>query len=119
MASFFDFDEIFGGLIKNRKLKGKWNVKEIDEPSVKGYIIQGRFWSDQPLEPLDPFGPLTPWERRPVPQRPFRTPETLNEIREPFVDVFDEDESAKISILNYLVKKKMTYSLMSQKAWLK
>ena len=116
MASF---DEIFGDLIKNRKLKGKWNVKEIDEPSVKGYIIQGRFWSDQPLEPLDPFGPLTPWERRPVPQRPFRTPETLNEIREPFVDVFDEDESAKISILNYLVKKKMTYSLMSQKAWLK
>ena len=87
---------MFRELINKRKLKGKWHFKQIDEPDIKGYIVQGRLWSDQPLKPFDPFKPPNPWQRRPMPQRPFRTPETLNGIREPFVDVFDEDKSVNI-----------------------
>lgn len=99
MTSFFDFDEIFGNIINNGKRKGKWDVKQIDESGVKGYIIQGRFWSDQPLDPFKPFEPLNPWERRPMPQRRFSIPENaVNEIREPFVDIFEEETAVKIYV---------------------
>ena len=56
MASFFDFDEIFRrfdemmkrmrgfetieSALKSGKIKGGWDVKQIDEPNVKGYVIQ-------------------------------------------------------------------------------
>lgn len=113
MTTFFDFDEIFGGfgfsgefmktimrefneiekMVKSGKLKGKWDIKQIDEPERKGYIIQGRFWSAQPIEPFKP------WRRRPMPKRPFEVPEkALKEIREPLTDVFDEDKAVKIYV---------------------
>ena len=116
MTAFFDFDEIFGDfgfggdfmksimrefneieeMIKSGKLKGKWDIKQIDEPGRKGYIIQGRFWSGQPVEPFDPF---KPWKRRPMPKRPFEVPEkALKEIREPLTDVFEEDNAVKIYV---------------------
>jgi len=119
MTAFFDFDEIFGGfgfdgefmksiqrqfdeiekMIKSGKLKGKWDIKQIDEPGRKGYIIQGSFSSDQTTEPFDPFEPFNPWRRRPMPKRPFKVPETaLKEIREPLTDVFEEDKTVKIYI---------------------
>jgi len=116
MTEFFDFDEIFGDfgfggdfmesimrefneiekMIKSGKLKGKWDIKQIDEPGRKGYIIQGRFWSGQPVGPFDPF---KPWKRRPMPKRPFEVREkALNEIREPLTDVFEEDNAVKIYV---------------------
>jgi HSP20 family molecular chaperone IbpA len=122
MKEFFNFDEIFGdfefnnefmksikrefneieNMIKSGKLRGKWDVKKIDEPGRKGYVIQGRFWSDQPLEPLEPFNPfepLNPVRRRPVPKRPFEIKEgDLKETREPLTDVFEEDETVKIYV---------------------
>ncbi|MFQ6074572.1 MAG: Hsp20/alpha crystallin family protein [Candidatus Bathyarchaeia archaeon] len=117
MASFFDFDEMFGDFhsdfmkrvkremeeiekaVKSGRLEGKWDVKQIDEPGVKGYVIQGRFWSDQPSEPFDPFEPLRPWKRRPIPQRSFKVPEkALREIREPLTDIFEEEKAIKIYV---------------------
>ena len=116
MTGFFDSDENswdfgFGGdfmksimrefneiekMIKSGKLKGKWDIKQIDEPSRKGYIIQGRFWSAQPVEPIDPF---KPWKRRPMPKRPFEAEEkAFKEIREPLTDVFEEDKAVKIYV---------------------
>ncbi|MFQ6095231.1 MAG: Hsp20/alpha crystallin family protein [Candidatus Bathyarchaeia archaeon] len=119
MASFFDFDEIedfdifdreflkriqrqlneIEKAVKSGKIKGEWDVKRVDEPGVKGYVIQGRFWSDQPLGPFDPFEPLEPWRRRPMPKRPFRVPKgAFEEIREPLTDVFEEDKTVKIYV---------------------
>jgi len=115
LASFFDFDEIFRGFgeimkkmrgfdeiekeLKSGKLKGGWDVKQIDEPNIKGYIIQGRFWSDQPLEPFDPFKPNNPFERRPMPQRSFRPSEIASkETREPLTDIFEEEKAVKIYV---------------------
>ena len=115
MTSYFDFDEIFrdfGEIMKrirgfsevkkelqSGRLKGGWEVKQIDEPNIKGYVIQGRFWSDQPLEPFDPFKPNNPFERRPMPQRSFRPSEIASpETREPLTDVFEEDKAVKIYV---------------------
>lgn len=116
MKTFFDFDEIFGDfgfnsefmesilkkfneiekMIKNGKLQGQWNIKQIDEPGRKGYIVQGRFESDQPIDPFEPF---RPWRRRPMPKRRFEVPETaLKGSREPLTDVFDEDNAVKIYV---------------------
>jgi len=62
--------------------------------------VQEQFESDQPLEPLDPFNPfepLNPIRRRPVPKRPFKAPEgALKWIREPLMDVFEEEKAIKI-----------------------
>jgi len=81
------------------ELKGKWDVKKIDEPGVKGYTIQGRFWSDDPLKPFSPFEPLEPWGRRPIPKRPFNAPENaLKEIREPLTDLFNEEKAIRIYV---------------------
>ena len=119
MTTFFNFDEMFKDfgldsefirsiqkqfaefeeMIKSGKLQGKWDIKKIDEPGRKGYIIQGRFFSDQPIEPFVPFEPLGPWRRRPVPRRLFKAPkEALNEIREPLTDVFEDDKTVKIYV---------------------
>lgn len=116
MTTFFDFDEIFEDfgfngefmksilrefneidrMIKSGKLKGKLDIKQIDEPGGKGYTIQGRFWSDRPIEPFEPF---KPWRRRPMPKRPFEVSEkAMKEIREPLTDVFEEDKAVKIYV---------------------
>jgi HSP20 family molecular chaperone IbpA len=116
MTEFFDFDQIFRDfgfsgdfmksimrefseiekMIKSGKPKGKWDIEQIDEPGRKGYIIQGRFWSAQPVEPFDPF---EPWRRRPMPKRPFEVAEkALKEIREPLTDVFEEDKAMRIYV---------------------
>lgn len=123
MDPFFDIDELFGNFedfsskfmkrlqkefeetekaVKEGKLKGDWDVKQIDQPGVKGYIIQGRFWTDKPFEmfePLDPFEPFRPRIKRPEPERLFRIPEEAsNESREPLTDIFNEDGTVKIYI---------------------
>ena len=113
MKTFFDFDEIIRDFdemmkrmrgfneienaVKNGKLKNGWEIKQIDEPNIKGYVIQGRFWSDQPLEPIDPLNPNNPFERRPTPQRSFKPSEiAAKETREPLTDVFEEEKAVKI-----------------------
>jgi HSP20 family molecular chaperone IbpA len=115
MTAFFNFDEIFRDFneiikrfqrfetleqgLKSGKLKGGWDVKQIDEPNIKGYVIQGRFYSDQPVKPYDPFTPKDPFERRPTPQRSFQ-PSTLTtkETRAPLTDVFQEEKAIKIYV---------------------
>ncbi len=116
MTTFFDIDEFFGDfgfngdfmksmlrefndiekMVKSGKLKGKWDIQKIDEPERKGFVIQGHFWSAQPVEPFEPF---KPWRRRPMPKRPFEVPEkALKEIREPLTDIFEEDKTVKIYV---------------------
>lgn len=105
---FRDFDEIMKRLrgfdtinqeLKSGKLKGGWEVKKIDEPNIKGYIIQGRFLSDQPVKPYDPLAPKKPFERQPTPQRSFKSSAlTSKETREPLTDVFQEEKVVKIYI---------------------
>ena len=79
---FQDFDKIMkrlqgfdtiGHELESGKLKGGWDVKKIDEPNIKGYVIRGQFWSDQPVKPYDPFAPKDPFQRRPTPQRSFKS----------------------------------------------
>ena len=90
-----DLDEVFEG-IKNGKTKGNWQIKQIDEPGISGYIIQGRFGSDRALEPLEPPKPR---RRPPMPERPFEIHGTpLNESREPLTDVFEDEDTLKIYV---------------------
>jgi len=115
MTVFFDFNEIFQDFdkiikrlqgfysneleLQSGKLKGGWDIKQIDEPNLKGYVIKGHFWSDQPVKPYDPFTPENPFERRPIPRRSFK-PSTLTskETREPLTDVFQEEKAIKIYV---------------------
>lgn len=90
-----EIDEIFRE-IKNGKLKGTFETREINEPGAKGYIIQGHFGLDQTSEPLEP---LKPSRRRPLPEKPFELPEAaLKEMREPLTDIFEEDNATKIYV---------------------
>ena len=109
-----DFDEIFGDFdifkkfvkksqgefdemlktIRSGAIKGIWEIREINEPGVKGYAIQGRFGTDEGIDPLEPLKPL---KRRPLPEKPFEIPaKAMKEIREPLVDIFEEDNAIKI-----------------------
>ncbi len=88
--------------VKSGRLKGKWKINQIDKPHVKGYIIQGRFGSDQlseTLDPFNPFEPLNPRRRRPMPKRPFEVSEgVLKELREPLADVYEKEKMIKIYV---------------------
>ena len=108
-----DFDELFRELcgfmrkmqlqkanwiehdIEAGELEGSWDVREINEPSTKGYAIQGRFWATQPRETPDPFEPPEPLKRRPLLRRPPTPSQTLLEKPEPLVDIFDEEETIR------------------------
>ncbi len=88
-----ELDELFES-IKSGKMKGKWKARQINEPNVKGYIIQGYFGQDESLEPLEP---LKPSKRRPLPERPFEIPVTeLEETREPLTDMFEDENTIRI-----------------------
>ena len=112
-----DFDEVFGDPdifnskfmkrfqselhriiedMKAGKIKGTWQIRQIDEPGVKGYMIRGQFGLDEPLEPLEP---LEPFRRRPLPERPLRVSrDALKAPREPLADVFEEENAIKIYV---------------------
>lgn len=111
-----DFDEIFGDFdifkklvrkqhgeldeilkrIKNGEIEGTWEIKEINEPGMKGYKIQGRFGSKDQSDPLEPLKPL---KRRPLPEKPFEIPQAaMKEMREPLVDIFEEEKAIKIYV---------------------
>lgn len=114
MSSNFDFDEIFRDISKMmRKLldlddlervitegefKGDWEVEQIDGPDVKGCVARGRFGSDQPLEPLDPFEPPIRRRRPPTPERFEVSEDALKEVDEPLVDIFEGENGVKVYI---------------------
>jgi HSP20 family molecular chaperone IbpA len=82
--------------IKSGRIKGTWEIKQIDEPGVDGYIIQGRFGPDESSDPLEPLKPL---KRRPMPERPLEVPKNaLQENREPLTDIFEEENAIKIYV---------------------
>jgi len=86
-----EIDEAFRR-IKDGEIEGNWEIKEINEPGMKGFIVRGRFASDDILEPLKPL------ERRPLPEKPLEPQHSLNESREPLVDVSEEDNVIKIYV---------------------
>ncbi len=82
-------------VFKNGELKGGWDIKQIDEPDVKGYVIRGRFRSEQPLEPIGP----NPRRRHLWPEKPFNlSEEASTENREPLIDIFEGDDEIKIYV---------------------
>lgn len=82
--------------LESGKIKGTWERRDINEPGVKGYIIQGRFGMPDSLEPLEP---MKPSRRRPLPENPFELPKrAVDEVREPLTDIFEEENATKIYI---------------------
>ena len=78
--------------IKDGEIEGKLEIEEINEPGIKGFIVQGRFGSDDILEPLKPL------KRQPLPEKPLEPQHSLDEPREALVDVFEEDGATKVYV---------------------
>lgn len=81
--------------MRNGEIEGTWKVRQIDEPGMNGYVIQGRFESGKSSDPLEPLKPL---KRRPLPERPFDTEPALSDTREPLTDIFEEENAVKIYV---------------------
>jgi HSP20 family protein len=82
--------------IKSGELKGTFETREIKEPGLNGFIIMGRFGSNKAFEPFEPIRPL---KRRPLPESPFKLPNAdQKETREPLTDVFEQDNATKIYV---------------------
>jgi len=66
--------------LRSGKLEGEWDIKPIEEPSVKGYVARGRFQlgKSQPLKTL-------------------KLPKQIKEeLREPLTDVFEDKDNVKL-----------------------
>ena len=68
--------------VKSGKLEGKWDIKPIKEPGVKGYIARGRFEFGNKARPKILTLP------KEVPQ----------EGREPLTDVFQDENNVKLYV---------------------
>jgi len=68
--------------IKSGKLEGKWDIKPIEEPGVKGYVARGRFEFGNKAKPKTLTLP------KEVPQ----------EAREPLTDVFQDENNLKLYV---------------------
>ncbi len=68
--------------IKSGKLEGKWDIKPIEEPGVKGYVARGRFEFGNKARPKTLTLP------KEVPQ----------EAREPLTDVFQDENNVKLYV---------------------
>ena len=85
--------------IEKGEMKGTWEIRQIDEPEMKGYSIRGQFGLDKSLPSLEPIEPLEPSRRRPSPNKPFDLQKVASrEEREPLVDLFEEDKALKIYV---------------------
>jgi HSP20 family protein len=85
--------------IRSGDIDGIWEIRQIDEPDIKGFEIRGRFGTEEPLYSLEPLDPLKPSRRRPLRKAPFEVPKTaLKEMREPLVDIFEEDNAVKVYV---------------------
>lgn len=90
-----EMDKIFRD-IGSGKIKGTWETREVNEPHVKGFIIQGRFGFGESLEPLEPLRPL---RRRPLPENPFELPKNeAEDTREPLTDIFNEENTTTVYV---------------------
>jgi len=63
--------------VQSGELQGKWDVKPINKPGVRGYVAQGRFQLGEPLK---------------VPEH------ALNEPREPLTDTFEDKGHVKLYV---------------------
>jgi HSP20 family molecular chaperone IbpA len=83
--------------IRSGEIEGLWEIKQIDEPDIKGFEIRGRFETEEPLHSMEPVEPLKPSKRQPLHERPFEVPKSaLKEMREPLVDIFEENSAVKV-----------------------
>jgi HSP20 family molecular chaperone IbpA len=83
---------------RSGQLNGPGDGKQNDAPEVRGYLIRRRVGSNPPREPLDPIEPFNPWQRRPMPQRPFRSPIMHNGPHEALTDVFEDEVSVRVYV---------------------
>lgn len=119
MSFHFEFDEAFEDLrkmmhkllnleeieetLRSGELKGNWDIKEIGELGVKGYIISGRLDSSQlpdqiePFEP-EPFQPLIRQKRPLLPERLENIKEEIGESDEPLVDIVENVDEVKVYV---------------------
>jgi len=81
MRMFKEIEDIEDA-IKSGKLEGKWDIKPIEEPGIKGYVARGRF------EFGNKAGPKTLTLPKEVPQ----------EAREPLTDVFQDENNVKLYV---------------------
>ena len=87
--------EVLNEAVEKGELKGNWDVKEINEPNVKGYVAYGQFSSDElPTE----IGPLDSLKRPGRPKIPFVPKPQPGEIREPLTDVFEDEKTVKLIV---------------------
>ena len=85
--------------IRSGEIEGSWQIRQIDEPDLKGFEIRGRFGKEEPLHSMEPLEPLKPLRRRQAPETPFEVPKTaLKEMREPLVDIFEESNAIKVYV---------------------
>jgi HSP20 family molecular chaperone IbpA len=85
--------------IRNGEIEGIWEIREIDEPDLKGFEIRGRFGTEEPVHSLEPFEPFKRTRKRPLPETPFEVPKNaLKEMREPLVDTFQEKSAVKVYV---------------------
>jgi HSP20 family protein len=85
--------------IQSGEIKGLWEIRQIDEPDVKGFEVRGRFGTEEPHHSLEPVEPLKPLMRLPLRERPFEvTKAALKETREPLVDIFEENSGVKVFV---------------------
>ena len=77
MKRMFKDMEGFQKTIGSGKLKGTWDIRPIDQPTVKGYVARGRFQvGSDPLQ---------------IPKNDLD-----REMREPLTDVFVEEDAVKV-----------------------
>ncbi len=87
--------EAINKAVSSGDLKGHWDVKEINEPNMKGYVAYGQFYSDSLPEQVSPFESFP----RPIrPTRPILPKPSLDEVREPLIDVFEDKKAVKVCI---------------------
>ncbi len=85
--------------MESGEIKGNWEVRQIDEPDMKGFAIRGRFGTDEPMQPIEPIEPLKPSKRRHLPEKPFEVSKAaLKDMREPLVDIFEEDSQLRVYV---------------------
>jgi HSP20 family molecular chaperone IbpA len=82
--------------VKTGELKGNWDVKEISEPNMRGYIIYGHYDADLPTEIKSPLESSRPHPIKP--KRPLRPEPSLTEVREPLSDVYEDKEFVKVCV---------------------
>jgi len=71
--------ESFEEALRSGKLEGEWDIKPIEEPDLKGYVVRGRFQ-------LGKSAPQT-----------LKLPEQVREeMREPLTDVFQDKDNVKL-----------------------